>query len=204
MEQILHEEKKQYESMKTNIDVINMKCHDLKHFFSKLEGTLTDADIAALKEAVDIYDSNLRTGNEALDTVLYEKRLAAEQDGIQISCLADGGALEFVNKSHVYSLFSNAIGNAVEAVKKMDDPEKRIISIYVSRSGPDVEISVVNYYADTLKIDNGLPVTSKKDNGHHGFGLKSIQYIAGLYDGTATVSTRNEIFTLSVLLKRTV
>ena len=45
MEQLLHEERNKYRSVKENIDIVSMKCHDLKHLLSNLSNKLTDQEI---------------------------------------------------------------------------------------------------------------------------------------------------------------
>ena len=101
MDRILSEERKQFAQMKENIDIINMRCHDLKHQLEDFSGRLTDREIAELQEAMEIYDSNIRTGNEALDTVLYIHQLTCRKEGIILTCLADGNALSFMRTRHV-------------------------------------------------------------------------------------------------------
>ena len=92
-EQLLHQEKKHYKSVKDNIEIINMKCHDIKRQLSSLQGKLTDDEITALQEAVKIYDSNIKTGSEILDVIIYQKQLYCENNGIRLSCIADGACL---------------------------------------------------------------------------------------------------------------
>lgn len=200
MDRILSEERKQFAQMKENIDIINMRCHDLKHQLEDFSGRLTDREIAELQEAMEIYDSNIRTGNEALDTVLYIHQLTCRKEGIILTCLADGHALSFMRTRHVYALFNNAIGNAIEAVRKVADPEKRVIGLTVEKAGGNVEIEVTNYYEGNLQIagDGILPATTKADSSRHGFGTMSMRYIAEQYRGSLTLEARHGIYTLHV------
>lgn len=198
MDQLMYEEKKQFESVKSNIDVINMKCHDLKHRLSELEGRLTENEVESLKEAIKIYDSSLNSGNEILDVVLYEKQLICEKEKIRLSCMADGKALTFMTSPHVYSLFSNALNNAIEAVKSLPE-EMRAVSLVVNKEQGLCKIDVINYYCGECVIVDGLPQTSKEDKVHHGWGVKSIRHVASLYGGSAAVSTSGGIFELSVV-----
>ncbi len=200
MEHVLSEERKQFAQMKENIDIINMRCHDLKHQLEDFSGRLTDREIAELQEAMEIYDSNIRTGNEALDTVLYIHQLTCRKEGIILTCLADGSALSFMRTRHVYALFNNAIGNAIEAVRKVADPEKRVIGLTVEKAGGNVEIEVTNYYEGNLQIagDGILPATTKADSSRHGFGTMSMRYIAEQYRGSLTLEARHGIYTLHV------
>ncbi len=199
MERILSEERKQFVQMKENIDIINMRCHDLKHQLEDFSGRLTDREIAELQEAMEIYDSNIRTGNEALDVVLYIHQLTCRKEGVILTCLADGEALSFMRTRHVYALFNNAISNALEAVRKVADPEKRVIGLTVERGDGTVEIEVTNYYEGEVQLQgDGTPRTSKTDSGHHGFGTMSMRYIAEQYGGSLTLEARRGIYTLHV------
>nr|MDE7375732.1 GHKL domain-containing protein [Muribaculaceae bacterium] len=71
-----------------------------------------------------------------------------------------------------------ALDNAIESVLKIEDVEKRIISIVVEKRGKLVNISIENYYIGNLVFHNGIPHTSKQEESRHGFGIKSIKYIA--------------------------
>ena len=200
MDHVLSEERKQFAQMKENIDIINMHCHDLKHQLADFSGRLTDREIAELQEAMEIYDSNIRTGSEALDVVLYIHQLTCRQEGIILTCLADGGALSFMRTRHIYALFNNAISNAQEAVRKVSDPERRVIGVTVEQAGDAVEIEVTNYYEGTVQMNGALPQTSKADKGRHGFGTMSMRYITEQYHGTLTVEAKKGIYTLHVSL----
>ena len=61
-------------------------------------------------------------------------------------------------------------------------------------------IQVQNYYDAKLKFEEGLPLT-RRDKGSHGFGMKSIRYIAEKYNGTITVNAQNGIFVLQILIQ---
>jgi len=50
------------------------------------------------------------------------------------------------------------------------------------------------------EFQDGLPVTGKKDKRYHGFGVKSIRYIAEKYHGEMFMNVRDGKFILNVLL----
>lgn len=197
MDQVLHEERKQYQRMKENMDVINMRCHDLRHHLDDFSGKLTDREVESLRGAMDFYDSNIKTGCEVLDVVLHSTQLTAREDGIEITCLADGSCLNFIRTRHLYSLFSNALGNAIEAVKKLSDPAMRVIGISVERRAGNAVIEVTNYYdGATVQEDK----TTKKDKHRHGFGTMSMRYIAESYGGKVQVHTGDGLYMLTITI----
>lgn len=195
-EQILHREKQQFESMKSNIEVINIKCHDLKHKLNALEGKLDSADVESLKQAIEIYNSNIKTGNEILDTVLYEKQLYCDSKGLKLNVNADGDALAFVSASHLYSLIGNAIDNAIEAEEKLSELDKKIIEFSVVNDNGTVEIDLLNFCLP----DAQNRTTSKQDKGRHGYGIKSMKYVVDYYGGTMTTNIEDGIYELRIAL----
>ncbi|HJB23633.1 ATP-binding protein [Jeotgalibaca ciconiae] len=97
------------------------------------------------------------------------------------------------------SLFGNAIDNAIEHVQKIEDKDKRLITLKLTSKGKMAVLRVDNYCIDELDMVGDLPRTSKRDKENHGYGLKSIQYIAKKYNGNTTINLEDNWFTLSVV-----
>lgn len=200
MEGLLHAEKKQFDSVRGEMDVINLKCHDVRQQLSKLEGKLTEQELESLKSAVQFYDLNIKTGNEIVDAILYKKQLYCEKSRIRLSCIADGACVSFVKPSHLYSLLSNALENALEAVEKLEDIEKRVVSISIRKEDGLAAIHVTNYFDGDCEIREGTPVTHKEEKIGHGFGIKSMRYVAQQYQGRVSFETERDIFYLHIFL----
>lgn len=204
MEQILQEKEQQYRLSQENIDIINRKCHDIKHQIALLRGSQTPAEqeqgLREMEEAVMIYDTTVKTGNQILDTLLTEKSLQCERHRIDISCMVDGQLLCFMDSTDLYSLFGNALDNAIECVQK-EDEENRIITLCVACQAGCVLVSLDNYCSVPVQFQNGLPLTTKQDNGYHGFGTRSIQYVSQKYDGTMAMKhiAEENRFSLTIL-----
>ena len=112
---------------KNNVDLINIKCHDLKHMLNEYaaEGKINQNLADELKGIVKIYDSNVKTNNEALDLILTEKSLFCEKRKIKLNCMADCTNLKYISTTDLYSMFTNIIDNAINAVNKIQNSEKR-------------------------------------------------------------------------------
>ena len=97
LEQLMVERERQQRLSQENVDLINIKCHDLKHQIAALRdmpaGDERDRTIGELEQAVLIYDSMARTGVAALDTVLTEKSLLCEARSIEFTCIVDGSSI---------------------------------------------------------------------------------------------------------------
>lgn len=195
--------KAQLEMARENIDIINRKCHDLKHQVAALKHIHDPQQrgqvIDSLQESVMIYDAILKTGNEILDTVLTEKSLLCGKNGIMLTCIAEGSLLSFMDAVDLYTLFGNALDNAVEAVLPLPE-EERMIDLQVRQKAGLILIHITNRFAGSLEVGEDLPRTSKEDNGYHGFGLKSIRAVAEKYAGILSLNTEGSLFTLRITI----
>lgn len=204
LQRMLAMEHEQHKMSQENILMINMKCHNLKHQIAALRKTMDSEQMKSrlsdLERAVMIYDSEIKTGNAALDVVLTEKSLACESYGIKFSCVADGKALSFFEDEDIYTFFGNAMDNAIESVKLIDDVECRIISLSIFVKDKLLVIHIDNFCGNTPVFKNGLPITTKSDKNYHGFGVLSIKYIAEKYGGTFSAFVKDNQFKLNILI----
>lgn len=197
--QMKYNEEKQYELSKENIALINQKCHDLKYFIRNYGNnqTLNPQVIEEISQSIEIFDSNIKTGNNALDIIFTEKSLLCYKNNIRFTCIADGKLLSFMDDVDAYSLFGNLVDNAIEALK--DEAQKRVISLIIKRQGDFVSISIQNFFSKQLRFENGLPITTKKDKNYHGYGMQSIKMICEKYNGTLSINTNDNIFSVNIL-----
>ncbi|NEG89515.1 ATP-binding protein [Bifidobacterium aerophilum] len=211
VQQLWQRQQSQYATAKENIDIINRKCHDLKYqlaAFRAMRGDTSrddaeiDRKLGEVERSVMIYDATFDTGNPVLDVVLTEKSLYCEAHHITMTCMADGKALDFLDKADVYALFGNAIDNAIESVAKQQDPNKRVIQVSAYADNGFLMIRFRNYCDVPVTIgDDGLPTTSKThEPGYHGYGLRGIRYTAEQYGGTMDIHIEPESFTLRVMI----
>lgn len=196
-------EKQQYQLSRATIEVINRKCHDLKHQLAALRhctGDQREESLREMEQAALIYDAAVQTGNEVLDTVLTEKSLLCEHQNIHWTCMADGRGLTGMNPVDLYALVGNALDNAIECVQALSDPAKRVIGVNLfQRDGLSV-LRVENYCETPPRFQDGLPLTTKQDRAAHGFGMKSMRQIAEKYGGSLTAQVEDRVFVLCAVL----
>ncbi len=198
MQQVLASNQSQYEALKTNIDVINMKAHDMKHQLEKYQDKLTQEEVESIQKSVEVYDKNINTGNPVLDTVLYSENLICDKNNIRFTYLCDGKDLDKFPSSQLYYLFSNIIDNAIEATREVEG-ENRIISFNIKCKNNQIVIDECNYFKGERNIQNGLIHTTKQER-HHGYGMKSIRMIVEDNNGTMNVHTKGNMFFLIINL----
>ncbi len=202
LEQILRNNDRYYHMSKESIEIINRKCHDLKHQI-KVLSLINEQDrhsfIQETKEKINFYQNLVHSENEVINTILSEKGLFCEEKNIFLSSSVDNINTDFMKVTDLYAMLGNAIDNAIEYVDQYNDAEMRIISFRLSEKNNFINIQVVNPYRGPTYLPGILPSSSKNPD-YHGFGLKSIQYLAKKYNGCMEISTADSQFTLHITL----
>lgn len=204
IQNILRTQYSQYRQSQESIDIINHKYHDLKHQIAILRQEENpdkkEAYLDEIERGIRDYESMFKTGNGVLDTLLTGVSMKCSRRKITFTCVADGSLLNQIYVMDLCTIFGNALDNAMEHVVQIEDEEKRLIHVTVSKMAEFVLIRVENYLQDELRFDGELPSTTKRDKAYHGFGLKSIRYSVEKYHGTMEVKTENHWFTINMLI----
>lgn len=204
IDELLRTQHEQYLVSKRSMDRINRKYHDLKHQIgvirSEADQGMKATYLDELEASVQGFEQQVRTGNGVLDVILTTKSMAAADRDIDLTCVADGQALDFLSVMDICTVVGNALDNAIEGAQAVPDPGKRLVKLALhSRNGLTV-FTVENYYSGDLRTENGQIVTRHHDRDSHGYGLKSIRYTAEKYGGSMTVHAADHWFALRVLL----
>ncbi len=200
MNKLWRQEQKQFIVSKANVDFINSTYHDLKYQVELLKRDPTKREelLKNIDKAFRAYDSKIITGNDALDVILTEKAMECNAHGIVMNCMVDGKLFDFIREVDLYTMFGNALDNAMEAVKDLN-ADRRVISLTSSILGDMFSISIRNYYNTDLEFEDGLPLTTKEDKDRHGYGMLSIKKIVESYGGNIQVAVRDGVFNLTLL-----
>ena len=193
-----------YELSKDNVDFINMKCHDIRHRLRNIrkKEVIDENELEEIEQAIGIYDGLIKTGNEVLDVIISEENAFCNKNGIKLLCNIDGAQLNFMQPADLYSIFQNGIHNAIDAVMKIEEKERRIIRVNIKRIKSLVSVHMENYVEENEKIEfkDGLPVNFNKDKNYHGFGMRSMKKSVEKYNGNMEVGVRDNIFSLDMLI----
>ena len=153
-----------------------------------------------MEEEIRTYEAQNKTGNSVLDTLLTGKSLYCARHGVELTCVADGAQLDFMDVMDICSIFGNLLDNAIECELTIQDKKKRLIHLAVYAKRDFLVIQCGNYCEDTPEFQDGLPVSTKGDGAYHGFGVKSIRRAAEKYGGTMTIHTRDSWFELNIVI----
>lgn len=206
-ERMFAERRRQFEQSISNIDVINHKCHDLKYQIQALKtGEMSENKKLAIDEitnAVNFYDDSFQTDNEILNTALMEKSMVCRRYHVAFSAIVDGKKLGFMNPMDLYVLLGNALDNAIEAVRKIKEEEKRVISMRVYAKDELIILQIENTCTEDVNLpEDGNPATTKADRNYHGYGIGSIRKIVEKYNGSLSLRVDGQMFILTAVFAR--
>ena len=171
----------------------------LENLYLKKETTEIEKYLAELKSAWSESVAEIKTGNPVTDVILTQKQKEAEEKGIDFRCKFMYPTDTGINAFDVSVILNNAITNAFEGVNGCKNP---YVSISAYRKKNAYMLELTNCISKRVEIDDetGLPETTKKDKGSHGFGLANIRKVAQKYYGDIDISQDENSFTLTVML----
>lgn len=201
-QELWRQDRRQYDQIKESIEIVNIKCHDLRHQLraARESGQVDPGFLREVEKSISIYDSSVKSGNETLDVILTDRRLHCEAAGIQLTCMTDGKQLDFMERSDIISLFSNLLENAMEYETTVPEEEKRFISLTVRSVEQFLNIHIENYFEGELVLRDGLLPSQKRDKTGHGYGIKSIRQIVEKYGGTMKLQVEDGMFQVNILI----
>ena len=149
------------------------------------------------------YDAAVRTGNEALDVILSEKRLECARTGIELTCIADGRTLAALGPADLYALVGGALDGAIDASRALPEGE-RTVSLTLRETRGLAVMHVENRCADEVQLADGLPVpprTGAGDGAPAGEpAARSMRLVAERLGGSVSFSAEGDILIVDVLL----
>lgn len=186
-------------------DIRSLK-HDMGNHISVLENLLAKKEteefekyLTKLKENYCVSAEGIKTGNPITDVILTQKQKEAKEKGIKFECKFIYPADTNINAFDVSVILNNAIENAFEGAEGCENP---YVSISAYRKKNAYMLEFTNCITKKVYIDEetGLPETTKKDKGGHGFGLTNIRKMAQKYYGDIDISQEENRFILTVML----
>ncbi len=200
LEMMIERDNERFRQMREYMEVIDIKCHDFKKMLDCQQfGEGVNREIVSeLEQSVEEYRNTPKTGNAALDVVLYDKIIVCKEKGILLTYIVDAEPLKKLHSSDIANIFNNLLYNGIEYLETLSEEENRLFSLNVSRRNDFLYISAENYCAENMVFVNGLPRTKKGKN--HGFGLKSVAYTVNRYGGTLRVGQRDNCFYVHILI----
>lgn len=177
--------KNQLELMKENEKLIKSNRHDLKNHIAVLNSLILENENSKAKEYLDELYNNFfeekkyfSTGNDIIDAIVNYKLNSIEEEKIDFNFNADISSTtnSYISSYDMTVILGNLIDNAIEACKKLDDCEKKIILKIKDNKGK-LSIYVQNKFDGNIQIRYDQIVTTKENKIEHGYGIKNIKRV---------------------------
>jgi len=181
--------------------------HDFKNHIVCIENLLKEGKhnlaieyIRDLKnEAFETY-TWIKTGNDVVDAILNQKRSEGNSKNIKMNMKVSIPEDIDIEPLDLCAILGNALDNSIEANEKIEDINKRYISVVMNPYKDYLFVEISNPSILNPIGEDGQLRTTKKDKENHGFGIKSIEQVVEKYDGMLNYEYQNGQFILNIML----
>lgn len=179
--------------------------HDLRHHLQYLSACMENGQIkqaqsyiSGICDEIEAQKVQQYCENEAANLILSSFVGRAKKTGVALNIKGALPAFMLVSDSDLCVLLSNALENALNACQPFA-AEGKACTIYLQfyERGGKLFLQVTNPCDDTIRFENGIPVS---DRPGHGIGIQSICAIVQRYGGIYSFSVQNGQFILRLSL----
>lgn len=196
------------EELNQNIRTIR---HDIKNHLLCIQECLEREDLASAEDYIeDLLQGShflneksclINTGNLAIDALLNYKGLVMGQMGIRFKSRIEIPSQIGMKDTDICVILGNCLDNAIEAVSRIQEDERKYISIELIYRKKVLLCRIINPYSgNTVKDKNGNYISTKRDIDEHGIGLVSVKKAVEDYDGQIEIISEDGIFSVRILL----
>lgn len=178
--------------------------HDMRHHLTALDGYLALEKPQQAREYIKDVLSDIEAitpqrfcENELVNLLCSSFSKRAERLSCRLTVKAAIPDTLSVADTELSAILSNGLENALTAAGALAEEDRRWISCSCSIRAGKLLIEIMNPYAGTVVMRDGLPVSSREG---HGYGCRSIQAIVERNHGMCEFKAERGIFTLRVVL----
>lgn len=201
MQQI--QSKKEIEAQKRSTNAVSLLRHDMRHFLAAISAYIDMGEYDKAKEyiaGIDLYIGNTAMHkfckNEIVNMLIASYKDVIDENNINFRQSVRIPEQLHISEIDLTSILLNALENAINAVLPLE-PEKRHIELDLWMNEEKLLISVKNTFAKKPVIVDGMPQSWREG---HGYGTKSICYVAEKLNGNCQFLVKDEWFIVRLIL----
>lgn len=194
---------KELEALHRSERAVSILRHDMRHFLlsisSYIENNENEKALDYINEVIHTSDKTALQRyckNNIVNLILSSHEGEMKKKQITFQYTIQIPEKLRISDVDLTALLSNGLENAIHAVSDLPMP-KRIIRLDMHMNHDKLLISLKNTYAIKPQIIDGLPYTSEAG---HGFGTKSIWYVAEKQNGNCQFMVDDRFFTMRIIL----
>jgi len=199
-------QKEYYESLSAQMNEIREIKHDIHHFTGVMNRLADEGNLVQLRTFLSEYSEKTITEqlpvfcrNVVANSIIGYCYLRAKKYGIPFVSRCDIDRQITLNDSDLCIVLGNALENAIDACRLMDDTKVKFISIEAETTQGKWLFKVRNSYNGILEIKDGRYVSSKGGKSH-GLGIPNIERVVEQYGGVVIIEHTDEVFAFMAAL----
>lgn len=181
--------------------------HNMTHYFKLINMLAKEREskeicqiIEKLNGRLSMKDTYKYCNHKVLNTILSQYSAEAEGQGIHFDVYVEPGCLlNHIENIDLMAMLGNMFDNSIAAALKKENTSIKV-RIFMHKGGKMCVIKIVNDYAEDLRMLNGKLISTKKESGIHGIGIKSILKTAEQYGGFFSHYIENKKFNVVLIL----
>lgn len=195
--------KKRLEETENYYDSIRKVRHEMSNHLTTIKG-LADGKhndelsdyISGINEDFETLKIPFNTGNPVTDVVLGDKYRKAVSEGIKCDFTIQFDEGWGILVYDISIILSNILDNAIEASQNLPVEKREIYLKSIEKE------AVVVFVCENMWLQDVGTVLQDKSSMWHGIGLENVKEIALRYNGAVDISTDNNKFIISIILKK--
>lgn len=203
-------ERNQYEQIISSISELRYLQHDIYNHLETLNTLITNKEYDKAMSYIQDLTANtndnyyiLTSGNSIIDSIITNKLIQCKAYQITVHhSVFLPEHLPLLN-TELCSLLGNLFDNAIDASRKVENPNDRIINFHMKPFQNMLSITISNYTIGEYKTGKKQLLLSSKnvpDVTNHGLGLSQISTITKSHGGIIDILPSQHLFTVSILL----
>lgn len=200
---------KYYEEVEKGVGKLNKLLHETRHHFVAIASLAQTGESPAITQYIgqllDAYGSSNAhryCENGVANAVIGSYIETAEKHGIAVSVELNLPAEIGIDKYELYTLFGNAMENAIESCQRIPEVsalyERRYIDIMSWVEKGRLVLRIENSCHELRMNDEGNFLSSKGEKG--GLGLENLKTVVDRYEGCLSCKGQDDSFVLSAVL----
>ena len=198
----VEQQRREMEAVKRSENELRILRHDMRMLLSNLSVSIENDDRETARDLISAYASYIEgtkveryCANAIANYILTDFADKCKEKRVTFTCVA--GVEELPVDEILFSfILSNALDNALNAQAEIPE-DRRSVELMLKLVNGKLLLSVKNPTAAVPAFVDGLPLSTRKG---HGYGTRSIRYMAERLGGHCQFSVQEGLFILRVVL----
>lgn len=180
--------------------------HDMVHYLKAVGELAKDQRCEQILEIVKETTGEISqtatayySNNPVLNAILNEKKREGEKRGIHMDIYVEPGVCtEGIKDRDIICVAGNLLENSVRAASECGKEGYVQVRVFMQKGA--FVLKVTNPYRRELRSYDKILLSTKKEGGFHGIGLKNVSGTAEKYNGFLEWDAKERIFTAAAVL----